>query len=678
MKLKLKNNVVAWLAIALVLVLIGSIAAQAFNTSGYTVNVSRIYFDTERGTLSGLLYLPKGASAEDPRPTVVTTHGYLNSAEMQDAPAIELSRRGYVVLALDMYDHGHSKGAETNTGSFLTFWPYAIFDAATYMYGQDFVMKDENGNGVIAVSGHSMGGFSSSMALYFDELAYEASGVRMIAAGLSAGSDYSYTAWLGLTADVAVTKFGGRTIGKIAGQFDEFFFNAPDTKGTVNQKNYVGTDEGKLILGQEAPAADTWYDAADGGKRIIYQPYEIHPWNHFSTKTTGHMVDFYKEAFAKYDTSDIKDIPASNQIWLWKEIFECVALVGFLMLLGILASLLLKVPFLKKAISGEAKTTAPASSLSGKIGAVALFLVTMLIPAIIFPTVYDNSASAESMRWLYYAGVIAAVVGAVALVMSVISKAEDKKCWIIASAVVVVAGAFMAYLTGGECKIFSIGEGKFFQAGVPTSIAIWALVCSCITVVTLTVTHMFGKKDSGVTMAHYGLAASPISVVASAAIAIIVTVAGYGLLFLVDLIFKTDFRIWTFAFKTFEASIIPASLKYVPFFLIYYLASGVAALANTSSLKGWKGYAVASLTNMGGITLWLILQYGMVFATGSAFYPGQALSGILLFALVPTLVISSCYSKYLYNKTGNVYLPAFLNALVLTIMTVANTTVYWQ
>ena len=42
------------------------------------------------------------------RPTIITTHGYLNSAEMQDASAIEMSRRGYVVLALDMYDHGHS------------------------------------------------------------------------------------------------------------------------------------------------------------------------------------------------------------------------------------------------------------------------------------------------------------------------------------------------------------------------------------------------------------------------------------------------------------------------------------------------------------------------------------------------------------------------------------------
>ena len=36
------------------------------------------------------------------------------------------------VLALDMYDHGHSAGNADNTGSFLNFWPSALYDAASY------------------------------------------------------------------------------------------------------------------------------------------------------------------------------------------------------------------------------------------------------------------------------------------------------------------------------------------------------------------------------------------------------------------------------------------------------------------------------------------------------------------------------------------------------------------
>ena len=178
-----------------------------FNTSFYKVKVSRISFDTDSGTLSGLLYMPKGVDASNPHPTIVTTHGYLNSAEMQDETAIEMSRRGYVVLALDMYDHGHSHGNADNTGGFFNFWPTSLWDAAQYMYSQDYVAKDAQGNGQIAVSGHSMGGFSSEMAIYLDEQNYAAAGYRIIKAGLSMGADYSWTSYLGLDEEAAVATF---------------------------------------------------------------------------------------------------------------------------------------------------------------------------------------------------------------------------------------------------------------------------------------------------------------------------------------------------------------------------------------------------------------------------------------------------------------------------------------
>ena len=97
------------LLFAVILVVLGSFLASMFHTSFFQVKVKEIEFETERGTLSGLLYMPKGAGEEEPRPVIVTTHGYLNTKEMQDASAIEMSRRGYIVLAVDMYDHGDSR-----------------------------------------------------------------------------------------------------------------------------------------------------------------------------------------------------------------------------------------------------------------------------------------------------------------------------------------------------------------------------------------------------------------------------------------------------------------------------------------------------------------------------------------------------------------------------------------
>ena len=106
--MKISKRTWTLLCAALVLILLGSILAGVFNSGAGAVKVTRISFDGGHGQLSGLLYMPKDASADNPKPTIIVTHGYLNSAEMQDANAIELSRRGFVVLALDQNDHGHS------------------------------------------------------------------------------------------------------------------------------------------------------------------------------------------------------------------------------------------------------------------------------------------------------------------------------------------------------------------------------------------------------------------------------------------------------------------------------------------------------------------------------------------------------------------------------------------
>ena len=403
-------------AVSLVLILIGSIFAQMFNTSSYTVSVERIRFDTEKGTLSGLLYLPKGASAEDPRPTVVVTHGYLNSSEMQDANAIELSRRGYVVLALDMYDHGHSKANAENTGGFFDFWPTSLYDAVNYMYQQPYVLKDEEGNGIIGVTGHSMGGFSTAMALYLDETAYETSGIRMIYCGLSEGADYMYTSALGLTPEVAAATGGGRTIGKVCATYDEFFFLPDDyaNQGTVIRKDWVSTTAGKTFLEQENPEAGVWYNTSDGGQRIVYQPNQTHPWNHFSKTTTGYAIDFYETAFAGYNEG-LNLLPADNQIWQLKEFFELVALAGFVLLFVPLVMLLTRLPFLSLAKTDVLQPQPSVTALPAKIGTFALMLCCILLPAVFFPALMDGSTSAEPMMILTDAGAVFGVAGIAAI-----------------------------------------------------------------------------------------------------------------------------------------------------------------------------------------------------------------------------------------------------------------------
>ena len=660
------------LIVSLVLVLLGSVLAQTFHTSMYTVDIERIKFETDKGILSGLLYMPKGASESDPRPTVVVTHGYLNSAEMQDLNAIELSRRGYVVLALDMYDHGHSAGNAENTGAFFSFWPSAQYDAACYMYEQPYVLKDEAGNGIIGVTGHSMGGFSSSMAVFMDEQAFAATGIRKIAASLTLGSDYQWASYLGLTPEVAAANHGGRTMGKLAAQYDEFFFN-PDGNagGTVIKKDFVSTTAGKTFLEQEAPEAGVWYTAAsDGGKRIVYQPAETHPWNHTSTVSCGHVIDFYTEAFSAYN-ANLNNLPANDQIWMYKELFELVALVGLMLAVVPVIMLIVKLPFFKKAVTGPVAPLPSVSGATSKLGTFALLLIFILLPGLLFPALMDKNMSGEIMGIIGDLGVIFAIAGLAAVVVGL---KDNKK--------IAFAGIAAAIL-GGSLKLFvtipSYGAG--WNAPSVNQIAYWTLICAIVSGLVLALVYIASKsRQDGVSIANYGLKACPIAIVASLATALVGVIAVYAVVFVIDAIFVTDFRIWVFAFKTFEFSITPDILQYLPTFLMYYIISSASIMINTNTekLQGWKGYALAIALNCGGIVVYLIRQYGTLFATGTAAYPTQALSSILLVAMVPTLAIAACFSRALYKRTGNISTAAFFNGILMTVMTLANTCVYGQ
>lgn len=678
--MKITKKTLTLLCVALVLIVLGSCLAGLFNSGNGSVKVSRIKFEGENGQLSGLLYMPKDASADNPKPTVIVTHGYLNSAEMQDANAIELSRRGFVVLALDQYDHGHSKldhdvYEDTSFfGVWLPFWANSMDDAVQYMYEQPYVLKDANGNGIIGVTGHSMGGFSSTMALASDEMQYALTGVRKIYAGLTEGSDFQYTSILGIDAATADELGGGRTMGKVAAQYDEFFFNDPAVEGgTVRHKDYVSTPDGMTFLQQTEPAkADTWYETSDGGKRIIYQPAQTHPWNHFSKTTTAHAISFYQTAFADY-SSYLKDIDASSQIWQWKEFFECVALVGFILLITAVAAVLLQLPFFSNANTGELLVLDSPKG-SAKWITIVVLIVAILLPGIFFSPLMDDGANSASVNILFYAGIVVAICGVVMLVLNLM-KAKDMKVTI-GTVIMAAAGALLALVA----KVPMYQNNGIWTAIGMNSIAYWTIGCTLISLCITSTVYVFLKSKEGLGFKNYGVVFKPMAIIGGLCTALVTVILSYAVLFLMDALFKADFRIWTFAFKTFDFDILPAILRYLPTFVAFYLVStiGITINTNTAGLKGVWGYLLAICLNAGGAIIWLARQYITLFSSGVAAHPGSALSGIMLVAMVPTLSIAAILSRYLYKKTGNVWTAAFLNGILMTTMAIANTMVVFK
>ncbi len=666
---------------SLILILVGSFFAGLINSSFYSVNVERVYFETDKGTLSGLLYLPDGASSDDPRPTIVTTHGYLNSAEMQDAPAIEMSRRGFVVLALDMYDHGHSmtKIDTENASVFFSFWPTALNDAVQYMYDQPYVKKDADGNGIIAVSGHSMGGFSTTMAMVLDEQAYAETGIRKIYAGLTAGADFLWTSYLDVTEEVASAAMGPRTSGKIAAHYDEFFFDmtAAAESRSVTYKDYLAQAEGLSFLGNpEKAVAGQFYTLESGGLRVIYTPSETHPWNHFSKESTGDQIEFYKVAFKDQLSPNQHDLPSDNQTWFLKELFEGVALVGFFMMFLPLASILLsKFKFFKPstmASTNEAfSMTVPSSSKKAKLGTACLVIISAAFPAYFYSALMSKLP--EQLLILQRGSEVFMALGIIALLVSVFAKAYATKANKIFSVVLIVfafLGRFM--MTNAETLFAS---SAYFSAPTVNQFSFWAVSSGIFAVIMMSVVHfIIQPKKSDLALKDYGFSKSLVDILKALGLAVTLLLCGVLVLFAVDAIFVTDFRFWTFAVKTFSAKHVFATLRYTPFFLVFYFANSIAINKTTSSKK--SGMWLAMGMNIGGLVLLLLLQYGLLFVTGNGLLPAESLNGIILIGIVPVLFMATIYGKRLYERTGNVYLGAFFNTLLMTLITVANTVVY--
>lgn len=687
------------LAIALVLILTGSFLASMLHTSFFQVKISEIEFDTERGTLNGLLYMPKGAGEDDPRPVIVTTHGYLNTKEMQDAPAIEMSRRGYIVLALDMYDHGDSRWAADIPvgGQFGTFWIYSQFDAANYMAQQPYTKHDENGNAYVAVSGHSMGGFSTLVSMYLDEMNALQTGTRSIYAGISVGADFSYASALAPQEEI-MAAFGDRTVGMICAHYDEFFFNKSEEEkteaekkiqGTVTYKDFAATNSGKMFLGvagqEEAANAGEFYTVASGdvmlegktvrasqdAQHIIYTPNETHPWNHFSGETTGNLIDFYAKAFEGVTSPNQAnaDLPASSQIWFWKEVCNLIAMIGFFLLIVPLASLLLQAPFFKMAVTEEVPVVAAPKNNAQKAAFWISIAASVLYPAVLFPTLMDKQAS--GLNVLFILSCIACVGGCIVAAVSLRKDQKGQACAGGGAAIVSLIAALVFCFAG---KILPLSQT--FNEPTTNQIAYWAIACGLIALIILLFFYALSKKAQGTQAKDYGVRLNVKAIAASFCTAVTAVAAAYLLLFLIQGIFGTDFRFWTLAVRTFKTEHLITALKYMPFFFIYYAINVVALNANTREKRFGTLFAV--LLNIGGLLLWMALQYGLDFATGKALYPNQALNGILLFATVPCLGVAAVYAKKLFGRTNNVWLASFVNTMLFTMITAANTALFWN
>ena len=135
------------------MIILGSWLASLIQTDNGQVEISDIRFLGSAGqTMSALLYRPRHATIDSPQPAVLAVHGYINSRETQSGFAIEMARRGIVVLALDQTGHGYSDAPAFAHG-------FGGPDGLAYLRSLPFVDTQR-----IGLEGHSMGGWTVLIA----------------------------------------------------------------------------------------------------------------------------------------------------------------------------------------------------------------------------------------------------------------------------------------------------------------------------------------------------------------------------------------------------------------------------------------------------------------------------------------------------------------------------------
>jgi hypothetical protein len=293
----------------------------------------------------------------------MVSHGYINTREMQSPFAIELSRRGYVVLSLDMAGHGDSGGAlGTDDGG----GP----DALSYLASLPFVDRTR-----IGLEGHSMGG------------------VPVVGAAMAQPNGYRSMVLEGSTTPEpgqlgAGTANFPRNLEVVFGRFDEF---APlmwhEPKGSM-----VGASpKMRALFGTQAPVEPgrLYGDIARGTARRLVNPPITHPWEHFSAAGVGAAIDWFQATLP----GAANPRPASDQIWIWKEVGTLIGLVGFVaVVLGAFEALLATPAF--ASLQAPPATPAPASAGSGERSGGRLrwwiaFVLAAAVPALTYYPLMD-------------------------------------------------------------------------------------------------------------------------------------------------------------------------------------------------------------------------------------------------------------------------------------------------
>ena len=612
------------LAIALLICLISGVGASLVKSGGGSITVKQLKWETPSGHMqSAQLFIPRTATRETPAPGVVVVHGWGNSREVQTPNYVELSRRGYVVLDIDMYSHGDSDDLPINS-----WWnddnnANGVYDGVKLLATLPYVDASK-----IGIEGHSNGAYSCNRAVLLDNKADK----QLISSVLFECNDAFYTndilyaRYFDETDTNFANVYGDRNVAIIAAKYDEAFHRIRLSDGTVTPpRDFINSapaqsflNFGKDPTGLEKRNSYTMYTEDIEGKeavRVIYNPSVIHCWAYMSTQVTGDFIDFFQRAM-----SAPNPITEGNQIWPWKVFFETIGVIGMFLFLVNFILVLLETKFFSVLKAQE--------------------------------LVRSAEVNRKGKAWLWGGLTISALFSAIAFPI----------VWILA-------------------QVF---QPAWFNQWHSWVIGWWSLVTGLFTLLILFLNYRRYAKANGLDLREQGVFLSKDKIWKTILLGVLAAVSTYAIVFVANYFFTTDFRFWAFfIFKPFDADKFFEILKFMPFFVIFYVINSIAMnVFNYIKIgkKEWVNTLLMCIFNTLGVIILLVIFYTYFLTTGllptDRFMWGLGTMIMWVYPMVAALPVATVINRIVYKHTRNPYISSIAFSLIITVMTCTTTLTY--
>lgn len=627
------------------------------------------YHPSEDANIAYKLYRPKTATKDNKAEAVLLLHGYQNDHETSAAYAVELARRGVVVLAIDEYGHGTTDvgaadrgyvsqkvtvnyadgveikdiGGQTRYKVLMNFSNLSFFNSQFTTSSDGLSLKDSSMGGVaayaylstleyvnptmMAVSGHSMGTWASwSVAAL-----YSGTAIAPRAVVLQCGELFYKSAY-----DSNNITFNNVLL--LQAKWDEFNYFRDYIKETVNDSLLDSPLRKEFLTGSQTGDPVKWnttYQDSDAewalGKA---RRMELLYTNHRLTTHDAHgmrvAMDWFQKAFETTPlvgmTSHMKDstLASTNQVFMVKECLVLLATLSAIVSMFPIFHLVTEIPFFK--------------SVKGHI---------------------VNRPEKAKSGWKWWKGALITI------------------------GVAAVTYPFCTQLGHG---LFPLPE-NVFRMTIGNGFLIWYLICIIIMLCTTIIPYFINKKKNkpNADFADMGLAReeNPNKIDwklfgKSVLVALIMVVFMYIQVVICEKAFMLDFRfIWPF-FKGFTWTRLLQLLVYLPMFLLFYILNNSKIFGSLrhkdADAEGCKGFFKSwwrnALCMCGGILILMLIEYIPFFIGAgpgvdllfSPTFGGPFMSLMIVF--VPQIIVFSFICTYCYRKTGSVYLGATIVALL--------------